>query len=96
MESVREIIAALGGPTKFGRVCGFVNNPAARGSDMLQRDSIPIIYWPRIVAEAERLGLPIDNDTLVKAHAKRPPSDPLPAEPEPAPKSPAPAVVEAA
>lgn len=68
METVRDIILALGGPTKFGRACGFEKNPGARGSDMLARGSIPVVYWPRIVAAAQALDLPIDNDVLVHVH----------------------------
>lgn len=68
METVRDIILALGGPTKFGRACGFEKYPGARGSDMLARGSIPVVYWPRVVAEAQALGLSIDNDVLVHVH----------------------------
>ncbi|EIZ83661.1 hypothetical protein WYO_3674 [Methylobacterium sp. GXF4] len=68
MESVAEIIAALGGPTAFGVICGFSKNPGARGSDMRQRGSIPVIYWPLIVDAARARGLAIDNDVLVHVH----------------------------
>lgn len=71
MESVAEIIAALGGPTAFGVICGFSRNPGARGSDMRQRGSIPVTYWPRIVEHARRRGIAIDNDVLVRAHQRR-------------------------
>lgn len=71
MESIPEIIAALGGSTAFGRICGFSRNPGSRGSDMRQRGSIPVIYWPRIVAYAKANGLPIDNDVLVRAHQRQ-------------------------
>ena len=71
MESVPEIIAALGGPTAFGRICGFTKSPGARGSDMRQRGSIPVTYWPRIVEHAKEAGLAIDNDVLVRAHQPR-------------------------
>lgn len=71
MESVAEIIAALGGPTAFGVICGFTKNPGARGSDMRQRESIPVVYWPRIVEAAQARGLAIDNDVLVQAHLMR-------------------------
>lgn len=70
MKSAREIIDALGGPTQFGRLCGFTRNPASRGSDMRQRSSIPVIYWPRIVEAARARGLQIDNDVLVEVHAR--------------------------
>lgn len=71
MESVAEIIAALGGPTAFGVICGFSKNPCARGSDMLQRGSIPVVYWPRIVEAARTRGIQINNDILVRAHLPR-------------------------
>lgn len=71
MESIAQIIAALGGPTAFGVICGFTKNPGARGSDMRQRGSIPVIYWPRIVEAAQAKGLPIDNDVLVRVHQPR-------------------------
>ncbi|GJD68718.1 hypothetical protein [Methylobacterium gnaphalii] len=68
METVRDIILALGGPTKFGRICGFEKNPGARGSDMLQRGSIPLSYWPLIVEASRDLAEPITNDILVRVH----------------------------
>ena len=68
MNSVREIIDALGGPTEFGRICGFTRNPGSRGSDMRQRGSIPVPYWPRIVEAARARGLAINNDVLVHCH----------------------------
>lgn len=71
MESVAEIIAALGGPTAFGVICGFSKNPGARGSDMRQRGSIPVVYWPRIVEAALARGIEINNDVLVQAHLPR-------------------------
>lgn len=71
MESVPDIIAALGGPTAFGAICGFSKNQGARGSDMRQRESIPVVYWPRIVEAAQARGLPIDNDVLVRVHQPR-------------------------
>ncbi|GEP00565.1 hypothetical protein [Methylobacterium haplocladii] len=73
MNSVREIVEALGGPTKFGRICGFLKNPGARGSDILARGSIPVDYWPCIVDYATANALPIDNDCLVRIHALRVP-----------------------
>lgn len=66
--SVREIVDALGGPTEFGRICGFTRNPGSRGSDMRQRGSIPVAYWPRIVEAAQARDVAINNDVLVRAH----------------------------
>ena len=71
METVAEIIDALGGPTAFGRICGFSRNPAARGSDMRQRGSIPVIYWPHVVEAAEAASIAINSDILVRAHQRR-------------------------
>lgn len=68
MKSVREIIDALGGPTEFGRICGFSKHPGARGSDMRKRSSIPVAYWPGVVEAAKARGIAIDNDVLVRAH----------------------------
>ena len=69
MKSPRDIIDALGGPTEFGRICGFTKNPASRGSDMRQRGSIPVASWPKLVEVARTRGLQIDNDVLVRVHA---------------------------
>ena len=52
MRTVSDIIDALGGSTAFGRICGFTKNPGARGSDMRQRESIPVVYWPRKIGRA--------------------------------------------
>ncbi|MGN8092842.1 hypothetical protein [Methylobacterium sp. 22177] len=71
MRSVADIIASLGGPTAFGVICGFTKNPGARGSDMRQRGSIPVVYWPRVVEAAQAKGLAIDNDVLVRVHQPR-------------------------
>ncbi len=71
MKTVSDIIDALGGSTAFGRVCGFTRNPGARGSDMRQRGSIPVVYWPRIVAYACTREIAIDNDVLVRVHLPR-------------------------
>ncbi|KTS07926.1 hypothetical protein SB2_02840 [Methylobacterium radiotolerans] len=71
MRTVSDIIDALGGSTAFGRICGFTKNPGARGSDMRQRESIPVVYWPRIVEYARARDIKIDNDMLVRVHLRR-------------------------
>ena len=68
MDSVAAIIDAFG-VTDFGRVCGFEKNPCARASDMKRRGSIRPRYWPRVLAAAEKRGLPITAETLALAHA---------------------------
>lgn len=69
LQTVAEIVKALGGSTAVGRICGFDRNQAARGSDFRQRGSIPVIYWERIVASPEGRKNGITYETLVKAHA---------------------------
>jgi hypothetical protein len=48
--SVPHLIDTIGGPSVFGRICGFKRNPGPRGSDMRRRGFIPIEYWPAILA----------------------------------------------
>ena len=72
MKTVADIIDAFGGSTAFGRICGFTQNQAARGSDMKQRGSIPVRYWPAVVQAAREKGLEgISHETLVAMHAAR-------------------------
>jgi hypothetical protein len=66
--TVPEIVDAFGGPTKFGRACGFHKHPGARGWDIRKRESIPVEYWPNVLREGKRLGLGITSDVLVAAH----------------------------
>ena len=71
--TVSEIIDAFGGPTSFGKVCGFERNPASRGSDMRQRGSIPPAYWSRIIEEASRRNIAgLTYEALAIAHAPTP------------------------
>lgn len=72
MLTVAEIVDKLGGPTKFGEICGFTVNQASRGSDIRRRGSIPVDYWPKIVEVALERGLPITYETLVEAHTMAP------------------------
>ena len=68
MHTVSEIVGAFGGPTEFGRVCGWTENPSARGGDILRRGSIPVRYWPSIVKAAKERCIAVDNDVLVDVH----------------------------
>lgn len=72
MLSVADIVDQLGGPTKFGEICGFTVNQASRGSDIRRRGSIPVDYWPKIVEIAFERGLQITYETLVQAHTMAP------------------------
>lgn len=51
--NVIELIDGAGGPTAFARICGFENNPHARGCDMRRRQSINPNHFPKIVAWAQ-------------------------------------------
>lgn len=70
MLTVPDIVDRLGGPTKFGRACGFTVNPGARGHDIKRRGSIPQAYWLRIVAAAAEADVSdVTLEALAKAHA---------------------------
>ncbi len=71
MQTISEIVDAFGGPTEFGKACGFKENPASRGSDMRRRNSIPVDYWSQLIRAAESKGLSISYETLVEIHAQR-------------------------
>jgi hypothetical protein len=68
MKTVADIIDALGGPTKFGEICGFDRHPGARGSDMRQRGSIAVRHWPAVLAAAEAKGIALTERDLVRIH----------------------------
>lgn len=71
MQNVQDIIKAFGGPTKFGHACGFAANPAARGSDMRQRGSIPVAYWQRLIEVAPDYGVKgLTYEVLAKANTE--------------------------
>lgn len=71
--SVPHLIDAIGGPSIFGRVCGFKKNPGPRGSDMRRRKFIPVEYWPSIVAFGRSTKAPpgffyVTWKSMVEAH----------------------------
>lgn len=65
MDTVPEIIAAFGGATAFARCIG---KKPSTASEMKRSGSIPVRYWPRLVAEAKRLGIKLTYEILVEAH----------------------------
>ncbi|KQT08506.1 hypothetical protein ASG40_11535 [Methylobacterium sp. Leaf399] len=66
--TVPKIIDRLGGPTKFGKVCGFSANPCARGHDMKMRGRIPLRYWTPVLAEAAVVAPEVTLDVLKALH----------------------------
>jgi len=66
MKSVEEIFVALGGTGAVARLLEVGHSTA---SEMRRRGSIPVRYWPRLVAVAtERAVEGISNDSLVDMH----------------------------
>lgn len=89
MITVPEIIDRLGGPTEFGRLCGFTANPGARGHDMKMRRSIPLRYWTPVLARAATIAPEITLSVLKANH----PNVALPELPRPArARKPAPSI----
>jgi len=68
MKDVSQIITDLGGPTAFGRAIGVGTSTA---SEMKRRKSIPVQYWPSVIAAADQIGKPVSPDDLMAAHAER-------------------------
>ncbi|RAI33736.1 hypothetical protein [Rhodoplanes serenus] len=69
MGTIDDLFDTLGGPAEIGRVIGKSTEHAAA---MKRRGSIPVGYWPALVAEAERRGIgSLDYEALVRMHAER-------------------------
>lgn len=68
MQSVSSLFDQLGGPTKVARVLdvGFTT-----ASEMKRRGSIPVKYWPRLVAACHAEGVnDVTYDLLVAMHTR--------------------------
>lgn len=65
MMTVSEIIEQFGGPTKFAAVIG--KNPST-ASEMKRSGSIPVRYWPAIIASDKGKEIGLTSDALVAAH----------------------------
>ena len=57
----------LGGPTKVARILGVGFTTA---SEMKRRGSIPVKYWPTLVAACRADGVSVSYDELVAMHAE--------------------------
>jgi hypothetical protein len=69
MHTVSDIFDVLGGNAAVGRILGV--NPST-ASEMKRRESIPVEYWPALVAEADRMGrteVTLESMALVMADA---------------------------
>lgn len=62
---IKTLFIALGGPAAVGRVLGISTEHAAA---MAKRQSIPLIYWPKLIAEARKRRLELTCESLVNMH----------------------------
>lgn len=71
---VGALVGAFGGPTRLGRDAGI---PVPAVKMWRHRGSIPIRYWPAIIALAVRHGFQgVDANWLVRLHDRRKAGDP--------------------
>lgn len=69
MQTVPELIDAFGGPTAFAAI---IAKQPSTASEMKRNRSIPVGYWPSVIAAASERGLPgVDAELLMKLHAGR-------------------------
>jgi hypothetical protein len=67
--SVPDLIDLLGGNIEAAKICGFKKNHSARGYDLRSRGSIPVNYWPAILAHAKTKKIAtITPVSLIEAH----------------------------
>lgn len=68
MHSVSTLFQQLGGPTKVARILGVGFTTA---SEMKRRKSIPVKYWPLLVAACQSEGVEgVDYEQLVAIHTE--------------------------
>ena len=66
MQTVSSLFERLGGPTKVARALGVRFTTA---SEMKRRGSIPVKYWPQLVAACRSEGIKgVTYDRLVEMH----------------------------
>jgi len=66
MNSLRDLVDELGGTTAFAAA---IQVNVSTASEMKRRGSIPVRYWPSLIAAADERGLPLTYDTLVAIHS---------------------------
>lgn len=67
MTTVSDIFNLCGGPAEVGRAIGKSTEHAAA---MRRRGSIPVTYWPALIAWARAEGIgDVNHEILVEAHA---------------------------
>ncbi|WP_352824520.1 carph-isopro domain-containing protein [Mesorhizobium sp. M0134] len=71
MQNVGDIFTKLGGT---GAVARMIDVKHSAASEMRRRQSIPVRYWPQLIAGAKTAGVEIDSDLLVKVHVAAAPA----------------------
>lgn len=66
MNSLRDLVGEFGGTTAFAAA---IQVNVSTASEMKRRGSIPVRYWPSLIAAAEERGLALTYDTLVAIHS---------------------------
>lgn len=70
MDNLEALFTAFGGPSKVGQAVGVSTEHAAA---MKRRNSIPVDYWPSLIAAAqERCIAGVTYESLALLHARRP------------------------
>ncbi len=73
MDTVPDLIDALGGPTAFAKVIGLGPDRASTASEMKRSGRISVEYWPAVMAAAKESGLRGVNEAmLVRIHCAKP------------------------
>lgn len=67
MNSVSALFEALEGPTK---VAGILSVKTSAASEMKRRGSIPVRYWPDLVAAFGERGIDLSYEDLVRLHSR--------------------------
>jgi hypothetical protein len=70
INDIPQLVQALGGDRAFGKVRGAETEAKAYrfAYDFKRRNSIPVIYWPRIIEAGRKRGVLVDVRTLVFIH----------------------------
>lgn len=66
MNTLDEVFEALGGVAEVGRVIG---KRTEHASVLKRRGSMPVRYWPSLIAAAGERGVPLTYDQLVAIHS---------------------------
>lgn len=66
MNSLKDLVDEFGGTTAFA---ASIQVNVSTASEMKRRGSVPVRYWPLLIAAAGERGLPLTYDQLVAIHS---------------------------